>query len=152
MTQMADILFGFGIGAALIGGIALGFFFGWLYLRGKLQQWKSENERAIRADAIERSGSVTLGKVTEHFAPYFSEFLSKYNPRDARFLGTPIDLVVFDGLDEGNLGKIVFVEVKTGASSLNQRERQVRAVVKAKEVYWDEIKKFADEGSPSLSP
>lgn len=126
----------------MIVGLGLGFFFGWLYLRGRLQQWKTEFEREIRKDAIERSGAVTLGKVTEHLAPYFSDFVSKYNPRDARFLGSPIDLIVFDGLDSGNLRKIVFVEVKTGASAMTQRERQIRDVVGARMVCHEVLQKL----------
>jgi len=34
------------------------------------------------------------------------------NPKDARFLGTPLDFIVFDGLDEGEVRRIVFVEVR----------------------------------------
>ncbi len=131
---MVDFLSAAVAGGILISGIGLGFLLGWLYLRGRLQVWKIEFEKEIRKDAIERSGQVTLGKVTEHFAPYFADFLSKYNPRDARFLGTPIDLIVFDGLDEGNLRQIVFVEVKTGKSTMTARERQVREIVEAKMV------------------
>lgn len=122
--------------------MGLGFFFGWLYLKGRLNQWQAEFEKQIRKDAIERSGAVTLGKVTEHLAPYFADFLSRYNPRDARFLGSPIDLIVFDGLDAGSLQKIVFVEVKTGKSALTQRERQIRDVVSAKMVSHEVLQKL----------
>jgi predicted Holliday junction resolvase-like endonuclease len=31
-----------------------------------------------------------------------------------RFIGTPLDLVVFDGLSEGELRKTAFIEVKSG--------------------------------------
>ena len=63
-----------------------------------------------------------------------------YNPKDVRFLGSPIDLVVFDGLAEGRLRRIVFVEVKTGGSGLTSRERFVRDVVQAGEVEWAELR------------
>jgi len=35
--------------------------------------------------------------------------------QDARFLGSPVDLVVFDGLAAGAVRRVVFLEVKTAA-------------------------------------
>jgi len=101
------------------------------------EQFK-KREALIRADAIKRSTAVVKGKVAEQLVPFGPEF--DYNPRDARFLGSPIDFVVFDGLSEGDLCKVVFVEVKTGNSRLSRRERQIRDLVKAGEVYWEKIK------------
>jgi predicted Holliday junction resolvase-like endonuclease len=43
-----------------------------------------------------RSRAVTTGKVLEHFAPHLSDF--PYNPQDARFIGNPVDYVVFDAV------------------------------------------------------
>jgi predicted Holliday junction resolvase-like endonuclease len=63
-----------------------------------------------------------------------------YNPKDVRFLGSPIDLVIFDGLAEGELRRIVFVEVKTGGSGLTHRERCVRDVIDAGDVEWAELR------------
>jgi predicted Holliday junction resolvase-like endonuclease len=96
----------------------------------QFEQWKQAREIEIRRDAIERSRAVTIGKVTEHVAPFIPEF--KYNPKDARFIGSPLDFVVFDGLDEGVLRKIVFVEVKTGSSKLNTHERNIQRAVQQK--------------------
>jgi predicted Holliday junction resolvase-like endonuclease len=70
-----------------------------------LEEWKSSSELAIRNDAIQRSQSVILGKVTEHLVPYLPTFT--FNPKDARFIGSPIDILVFDGMDEGELREIV---------------------------------------------
>ena len=104
-----------------------------------LEEWKSSSELAIRNDAIQRSQSVTLGKVTEHFVPYLPTF--PYNPKDARFIGSPIDILVFDGMDEGALREIVFIEVKTGpTAALTKREREIREAVRAGRVKWREIR------------
>jgi hypothetical protein len=55
----------------------------------------------------------------------------------ARFLGSPIDFVVFAGLDEGEECRdVVLVEVKTGKSALSKRERQVRDAVEAGRVSY----------------
>ncbi len=98
-------------------------------------KWRQDEERMVREDAIKRSESVIRGKITEHLMPFLPGF--PYNPRDARFVGTPIDFIVFDGLSEDKLRKIIFVEVKTGKTgSLSGRERQVRDCVQNKEVVY----------------
>jgi len=102
------------------------------------EQWKVEAEKEIRQDAISKSQSVTMGKMTEHIVPYLPGF--GFNPSDARFIGSPIDLIVFDGLDEDCVKKIVFIEIKTGASTLSTRERWIRDAVLAKNVEWREVK------------
>jgi predicted Holliday junction resolvase-like endonuclease len=103
----------------------------------KMLQWRGAHEANIRADAITRSAAVIRGKVSEHLAPFIN---FPYNPRDARFIGTPIDIIVFDGADEGNIREIVFLEVKSGLSPrLTPRERQVQQVILEKKVVWQEL-------------
>lgn len=103
-----------------------------------LEQWKVEAEKEIRKDAIDKSQSVTMGKMTEHMVPYLPGF--GFNPSDARFIGSPIDLVVFDGLGNDEVKKIVFVEIKTGTSTLSTRERLVRDAILEKRIEWLEMK------------
>ena len=102
-----------------------------------LQKWKIENETRIRQDAINRSHAVITGKVTEHLIPFLTMF--PYNPKDARFVGSPIDLIVFDGLDEGLLRQIILIEVKTGSSTLNTRQRQIRDIITSGKIVWREL-------------
>jgi predicted Holliday junction resolvase-like endonuclease len=105
----------------------------------QLAQWRSTSEQAIRSDAIQRSTSVIIGKVTEHLVPYMSNF--SYNPKDVRFIGSPIDLVIFDGMSDEEVREIIFVEVKTGASAaLTKRERQIRDAVCSGKVRWIELR------------
>jgi predicted Holliday junction resolvase-like endonuclease len=101
----------------------------------KLQEWMTAKEEEIRKDAISRSRSVTVGKVSEQLVPLLPGF--GYNPKDARFLGSPVDFLVFDGLDEGQLRELVFVEVKTGNATLNTRERQVKKAVDHQRVKFE---------------
>jgi predicted Holliday junction resolvase-like endonuclease len=105
--------------------------------RVEFEQWKSQYEQSIRQDAVQRSQAVTLGKITEHFIPYLPDF--SYNPKDARFIGSPVDFVVFDGLNEGDVRKVIFVEVKTGTSGLGTRGRRVRDAICSGRVEWREI-------------
>ena len=101
-----------------------------------LGQWKLAEEKRIREDAVKRSKAVTYGQVAEQLVPFLPDFA--HNPKDARFLGSPIDLVVFDGLSEGTLRKIVFIEVKTGKTGrLSARERQIKQVVEDLEVEFE---------------
>jgi predicted Holliday junction resolvase-like endonuclease len=105
------------------------------HAEGDIERWRQRTEIDIRADAIKRSRAVVTGKVTEHLVPYMGEF--PFNPMDVRFLGTPVDLVVFDGLSEGYLQEVVFVEVKTGPSaSLSTRERRIRDAILDGRVGW----------------
>lgn len=110
--------------------------------REAAEKWKREEEKKIRADAIKRHKNVTKGKTTEHLVPYMDDF--EYNPSDCRFLGSPIDIIVFDGLsDGGEVHKVVFLEVKTGKSaSLSTRERRVRDAIKDGRVEWRLVKKL----------
>jgi len=104
-----------------------------------LDLWKVENEAEIRRDAVTRSQSVITGKVTEHLVPYLGEF--PFNPKDVRFIGSPVDLIVFDGLSADELAEIVLVEVKTGpAAALSTRERRIRDTVRAGRVRWEELR------------
>jgi predicted Holliday junction resolvase-like endonuclease len=115
-------------------GILIGALAVWVYVL----LWKVGYTRRVRDDAVQRSLAVTAGKVHEQLIPYLPAF--PYNPKDARFLGSPVDLVVFDGLAEGRVRRIVFVEVKTGGAGLTGRERMVREVVRGGEVEWVELR------------
>ena len=103
--------------------------------RVQIERLKQEHEQEIRLDAIQRSSAVTRGKVTEHIVPYLPGF--DLNPKDIRFLGTPIDLIAFKGLNDSMEEiEIVFIEVKTGGSVLSAREKAVKKAVEAKRVSW----------------
>uniref|UniRef100_A0A7V4JP97 Holliday junction resolvase n=1 Tax=Thermodesulfobacterium geofontis TaxID=1295609 RepID=A0A7V4JP97_9BACT len=101
------------------------------------ESWKREEEKRIREDAIKKSEMVIKGKVIEHLIPFFPDF--RYNPKDARFVGSPVDFLIFDGLSEGKLRKIVFAEVKTGKSDLSNRERLVKECIESKKVVYETI-------------
>lgn len=118
--------------------LALGILIGALAVWAYVLLWKVGYTRRVREDAVQRSLAVTAGKVHEQLTPYLPEF--PWNPKDARFLGSPVDLVVFDGLAEGRVRRIVFVEVKTGGAGLTGRERMVREAVREGEVEWVELR------------
>lgn len=100
-----------------------------------LERWKTDHEQSIKQEAIKKSQNVIAGKVTEQLVPYLPNF--RYNSKDARFIGSPIDFIVFDGLDNGEVRNVVFIEVKTGVSALSKREKQVREAIEARNVKWE---------------
>lgn len=101
--------------------------------------WKTVYTKTIRRDAVARSQATIAGLVHEQLLPVLPGF--PFNPKDVRFLGSPIDLVVFDGLDAGQVQRVVFVEVKTGNADLTRRERQLRDVIVAGRIEWREMRR-----------
>lgn len=98
----------------------------------------TDKEKEIRGDAINRSQSVIMGKVSEHFIPFLPQTGSNVNPKEFRFIGSPIDFVVFRGLyDENAEIDIFFVEVKTGASRLSDKQMRIKKAVLDKRVHWE---------------
>ena len=84
-----------------------------------------------RLDALEKSRTVLKGKIGEQLAPLLPEFLSLYNPSEARFPGSQIDYVMFKNLSSEIQApiEIVLVDVKTGNSALTRNERRIEEAV-----------------------
>jgi predicted Holliday junction resolvase-like endonuclease len=84
-----------------------------------------------------KSVEVKLGKTVEkicHVLPGFP-----YSPFDCRALFDPIDYVVFIGASRNQVTQVDFVEVKTGQSSLNKAQRQIRDAVNDRHVRVREV-------------
>lgn len=85
------------------------------------------------------SRAVVRGQITEQVTPLLEGFA--WDPADARFLGKPVDYVVFDGYAEVRAGardhlrQIVFVDVKTGRAGLSKAERRIKACVESGAVH-----------------
>ena len=103
---------------------------------------------AASSDHLRRSRQTLGGRFAEQLAPYFDEF--NYDPTEARFLGSPIDFVVFPGIATGEPQGIVFVEVKSGKSQLDHGQRQLRDLVErvgSKEIRFETIRLLKDGGA-----
>lgn len=124
------------------------FIFALSHVTGRLS-YKQQFTTEIRKDAANRSSKVLLGKVSEHLIPY-SEYFGGLNPRDAKFIGSPIDFIVFDGAseDDGDV-TIHFVEIKTGKSGLTPVQKRIKSALDAMppRIEWKVIslKDFGDE-------
>jgi hypothetical protein len=107
--------------------VAIGYFLGRLV-----------RHRAVmreRTDAVGRSRSVILGELYETIAPLIPGF--RYAPRDMVFIGKGIDYLVFDGLSEGKLKEIVFLELKTGKSKQNGNEKDIEQCIRQGRVRYE---------------
>ena len=78
-----------------------------------------------------KSSEVRIGLLEESLAPLHKDF--KYDSRKARFIGHPIDYIIFED------NEIVFLEVKTGTSRLSPTQRKIKGLVVAGKVKWDQL-------------
>lgn len=76
--------------------------------------------------------STRYGQISEQWLPLMKDF--PYDPKQFRFLGSPIDGVAFSE------DKIVFCEFKFSKSQLTQKQRAIRDLVKAGKVEWKEFR------------
>jgi len=95
--------------------------------------------RVIEARALSRSRAVLKGQLSEQLAPLARDFA--HASKDARFLGHPIDYVVFSGLSDDDAGiEIVFVEVKTGKARVTRNESRVARAVREGRVRFEVVR------------
>ena len=100
---------------------------------------KQSDKKKLRKDAVKRSKAVINGQVAEQIAPFLPDFPA--NPSDARFIGKPVDFIVFSGLSENEkIDEILFVEVKTGKSALSEREKEVKKAIEKGNVRYVEYR------------
>ncbi len=97
-----------------------------------------EEREAIREDAIKRSRAVLGGQFSEQLAPFLPDF--PYSPTECRFIGKPIDFIVFKGMDEKEITEVKFVEIKSGKAGMSTPERKLRDVIKERKVSWEEYR------------
>ena len=121
----------------LIVGIGIGVFI--MYYVSKNLLLKFVWQKKLRDEAIEQSRSVLKGKIAEQIVPLLKDF--KYNLADARFLGAPIDYIIFDGMtDDRNKFNLVFVDVKKGNATLTLRQEKIREAVDSGRIKWETIR------------
>ncbi len=134
---MAEILTIIILVIAII-GLGIAYYIG--YRSGSFRRdryWEGELP-AHRKDAIMKSRAVIGGQFSEQLAPYLPGF--EYLPTECKFIGKPIDFIVFKGMDEKKIDEVVFVEVKSGNSKLNAHEKNLKETIEKKRVRWVEYR------------
>ena len=133
--------------------------------------WQSERRRAnariesllqghekdllsARKDSVERARSSLKGQIAEQMAPLLPGF--PYRPADARFLGDPIDYVVFDGYtglrDEGAAAEGSWRSCSWRSSRAGQLSARSSAVLRARSSRGGSGSRFAGSGRTARSP
>jgi predicted Holliday junction resolvase-like endonuclease len=120
----------------------------------RIQQLLLDRDRSLadaRRESVEKSRSTLKGKMAEQLAPLLPGF--RYLPADARFLGDPVDYIVFNGYtgvrdDAAGVDglEIVLLEVKQGRSALSPFQRAIARSVEDGRVRF-EICRVADDGT-----
>jgi predicted Holliday junction resolvase-like endonuclease len=107
---------------------------------GRLQEsaeWEGGKLESVIKKRLKQSRAVLGGLVSEQLAPLLPGF--PFDPGDCRFIGKPVDFLVFKGMNEKEITEVIFLEVKTGtAKNLNDQEKRLREAVKAGRVRWVE--------------
>lgn len=122
----------------------------WRRERARLEELRSGQEEALEAarrQSVERSRSTLKGKLAEQMAPLLPGF--PYQPADARFLGDPVDYVVFRGRSAEDVAEIVLLEVKQGQSALSPVQRAIAQAVEEGKVRF-ELCRVTDGGDVSV--
>ena len=113
----------------------IGFFLGKQIERDKVNREWEERLPQLTKESREKSREVLGGKFAENLAPYFPDF--KYDPTELRFIGEPIDYVIFKGASTKNPSEIIFLEVKSGDASLTTVQKKWKDVIESKKVSWE---------------
>ena len=118
----------------------------------QIQQLQEEHRSEVtyvRRNSVDRSRAVLKGKMAEQMAPLLPGFT--YWPADARFLGDPIDYVVFDGYSackdnhtDGSDIEVVILDIKQGKSRLTREQRRIAEAVAAGRVRFEVVRVLAD--------
>ena len=122
----------------------------------KLQKKHNDDIKKIKQDnkkakelSLDKQRSIVKGNVIEQVAPFMPEFSEKYDAADARFLGSPIDFVIFKNMSQYVPKKtkaldipidVILVEVKTGKNkTLTQKEKAIKIACEEGRVSFDQI-------------
>ncbi|MBA4069403.1 MAG: endonuclease [Acinetobacter sp.] len=100
---------------------------------------------AAQKRSVNTSRAVLKGKMAEQLAPIMPEF--QYLPSDAKFLGDPVDYVVFDGYTDFRDGEgdaedieVILIDIKSGGARLTKGQQAIARAVKEGRVRFETIR------------
>ncbi|OTG81379.1 endonuclease [Acinetobacter sp. ANC 5054] len=95
--------------------------------------------------SVNTSRAVLKGKMAEQMAPIMPQF--QYLPSDAKFLGDPIDYMVFDGYTDYRDGdgraediEVVLIDIKSGGARLTKGQQAIAQAVAEGRVRFETIR------------
>ena len=138
-----EFILGFIIGVIVVSAV-LGVVSYFLYkysVRRAFEEWREKELSREVERSLNAQRAIVKGQISEKLFPVISKHFG--NVADFRFVGDPIDYVVFQGLsDQQSVNAkvdIKFVEIKTGSSKLNVSEKLVKDAVENGRVSWEEV-------------
>lgn len=103
-----------------------------------LKTWQTENEVNIRRQAIASQTREITNEIARETKLLNESF--SYNPRDIKFIGKYIDLIVFDGAADEEEVSIYFLEItKANNGSTSEYKNKVWAAINKRKFNWKEI-------------
>lgn len=145
-TVVSDFVFGVTAGIALL-ALLLGLG-GWaLWYRRRHTIYTEEELKRIIDQRLDSSRNKLKGDIGKQIAPHMREFIDKYDPADARYLGgKPVDYIVYKGYSRTyNTDEpidVVFVEIKTSKQTkrrLDKNDSKIKDAIDSKRVRHDVI-------------
>ena len=95
--------------------------------------------------SVNTSRAVLKGKMAEQLAPILPEF--QYLPSDAKFLGDPVDYIVFNGytdLRDGNCHpddiEVVLIDIKSGGARLTKGQQAIAQAIESGRIRFETIR------------
>ncbi len=114
------------------------------------EQHRKEVEQA-RRQSVEQSRHTIKGQISEQMAPLLPGF--EFSSSDARFIGDPVDYVVFHGytdLRDGNGSadgvEVVILDIKRNMARLTREQQAVMGAIEAGRVSF-RIVRVDDQGN-----
>lgn len=103
-----------------------------------LKTWQTENEVNIRRQAIASQTREITNEIARETKLLNENF--SYNPRDIKFIGKYIDLIVFDGAADEEEVSIYFLEItKANNGSTSEFKNKVWTAINKRKFNWKEI-------------
>ena len=121
-------------------------------IKAKYEQYiaelELEHQQALvsaQKRSVNTSRAVLKGKMAEQLAPIMPEF--QYLPSDAKFLGDPVDYVVFDGYSDFRDGEgraedieVVLIDIKSGGARLTKGQQAIAQAIAQGRVRFETIR------------
>lgn len=105
-----------------------------LKINDLLEKQAAEIKNA-RIDANMTQRAVLRGKISEEIVPLLPNF--PYEMSCLKFMGAPIDYIVYPGINNEDIQEIVFLEVKTSKAVLNNRQKQIKKIISEGKVRFE---------------
>lgn len=104
----------------------------------KFKEWLSENEFDIRRTAVRKMNSNIIDNISKELSIIKNNFA--FNPKDIKFTGRFIDLIIFDGAADEEFVNIYFIDIqRQGINSKHNFKSKVANAIKNGKVSFQEI-------------